>query len=47
MSRPMTDAEFKSTFDAVLVRGLLICFVAGVACLVAFTSSCCGRVVLP
>lgn len=43
----MTDAEFKSTFDAILGRGLIFCAFAGVACLVAFTSSCCGRVIIP
>lgn len=47
MNRPLTDAELTARFDLALVRGLLFCAFAGVACLVAFTSSCCGRIVLP
>lgn len=47
MNRPLTDAELTDCFYNILGRGLLICAVAFTACLVAFTSSCCGRIVLP
>lgn len=43
----MTDAELTQTFDRALVRGILFCAAAFVACFVAFTSSCCGRIILP
>lgn len=47
MIRKLTDAEITARFDLALIRGLIFCAFAGVACLVAFTSSCCGRIVLP
>lgn len=47
MAAKLTDAQLTAAFDRALIRGLLFCFVVGVACLVAFTSSCCGRVIIP
>lgn len=43
----MTTAELTQSFDRWLVRGLLFCAACFVAGLVAFTSSCCGRIILP
>lgn len=42
-----SSAELTQSFDRALVRGILLCAAAFVACLVAFTSSCCGRIILP
>ena len=43
----MTDKQFFAAFDLILVRGIWSCAWMLTVCLVAFASSCCGRVIIP